>query len=53
MSIQARTRIYRPKNLIYVPKEVWTDSKYPFEEDEEVNIKIIGAKLVIEKTEGA
>jgi len=53
MTLQAETRIYKPKNLIYIPKEVWTDSRYPFEENEKVNIKIIGAKLVVEKTEGA
>ena len=49
MTLQAETRVYKPKNLIYIPKGVWTDSRYPFEENEKVNIKVIGETLVIEK----
>ncbi|MEM3576929.1 MAG: hypothetical protein QXX51_00540 [Candidatus Bathyarchaeia archaeon] len=37
------------KIFIYIPKEVSTDTSFPFKVGEDVNVKIDGKKLIIEK----
>jgi len=43
-----RGKKYR-KIFIYIPKEVSSDTSFPFEIGEDVTVKIEGEKLIIEK----
>jgi len=52
MVLQGKGKIHEPvkgRIMIYIPADVHKDSAFPFEPKEEVNIKIEGKKLIIEK----
>jgi len=50
MSLTAVTKIYRFQNkaVIYIPKDIVSDSQFPFTTSTEVVIKIKEGKLVVE-----
>lgn len=35
---------------IYIPKELWVDSQFPFEKGDRIKISIHGKKLIVEGT---
>jgi CxxC motif-containing protein len=39
------------KTFIYIPKEVASDTSFPFKKGEDVTVRIEGKKLIIEKLE--
>ena len=45
-----RGKKYR-KIFIYIPKEVSSDTSFPFKVGEDVTVKIEGKRLIIEKRE--
>jgi antitoxin component of MazEF toxin-antitoxin module len=38
-----------PKIFVYIPKEVASDTSFPFEIGEDVTVRIKGERLIIEK----
>jgi len=54
MALEGKGRIQQPvqnRVLIYVPTDVHKDSAFPFEEKDDVRVKIEDDKLIIEKWE--
>ena len=52
MALEGKGKIQEPvKNrvLIYIPADVHKDSAFPFKDKEDVNVKIDGDRLIIEK----
>ena len=52
MVLQGKGKIHEPAKgriMIYIPADVHKDSAFPFKPKDEVNIKIKGDKLIIEK----
>lgn len=52
MVLRGKGRIHEPvkgRVVIYVPADVHKDSAFPFKPREEVDIKIVGKKLIVEK----
>jgi len=52
MALEGKGRVQQPvKNrvLIYVPTDVHKDSAFPFEEKDDVRVRIEDDKLIIEK----
>jgi hypothetical protein len=41
------------KIFIYIPREVFSDTRFPFKKGEDVTVRIEGEKLVIERLENA
>ena len=38
-----------PRRTIYLKKELWEDSSFPFRVNEALSVEIVGEKLVIER----
>lgn len=52
--LEGRTKIIVPgkrgkTGVLYIPADLIKDSSFPFEPQEEVQIKIAGEKLIVEK----
>ncbi|WP_420546155.1 hypothetical protein [Nitrosopumilus sp.] len=49
--IESTTKIQvsKHRHTIYIPKEIHSDSAFPFRVDDILSIKISGKKLIIEK----
>jgi virulence-associated protein VagC len=52
MVLKARTRILQSRNsktqYVTIPSAMVNDSQYPFKGDEEVDLEIVGKKLIIQ-----
>jgi hypothetical protein len=56
MAIEGYTKVRRintttKSRSITIPFEVYTDSTFPFEDDEKLKISIVDKKLILEKYE--
>ena len=52
MVLKGRGRVHEPvkgRIMIYIPASVHNDSAFPFKPKEDVDVEIVGEKLVIKK----